>query len=85
MKYILGLLIVLFQFSCQSQDKKSTFAITKEPIPMNVEKGMEVATLAGGCFWCMEPPFDELNGVISTTSGYSGGKTKKQKPSWSLK
>jgi len=34
------------------------------------------ATLAGGCFWCMEPPFDELDGVISTTSGYIAGKTK---------
>lgn len=31
------------------------------------------ATFAGGCFWCMEPPFDELDGVISTTSGYTGG------------
>ena len=34
------------------------------------------ATFAGGCFWCMEPPFDELDGVVSTTSGYIGG-TKK--------
>ena len=34
------------------------------------------ATLAGGCFWCMEPPYDELDGVISTISGYIGG-TKK--------
>lgn len=34
------------------------------------------ATLAGGCFWCMEPPYDELEGVISTISGYIGG-TKK--------
>lgn len=34
------------------------------------------ATFAGGCFWCMEPPYDELEGVISTISGYIGG-TKK--------
>jgi len=32
-----------------------------------------VATFGGGCFWCMEPPYDELDGVISTTSGYMGG------------
>ena len=31
------------------------------------------ATFAGGCFWCMEPPYDELDGVISTISGYTGG------------
>ena len=31
------------------------------------------ATFAGGCFWCMEPPFDKLAGVVSTTSGYTGG------------
>jgi peptide-methionine (S)-S-oxide reductase len=36
----------------------------------------EKATFAGGCFWCMEPPFDELPGVVSTTSGYTGGHTK---------
>lgn len=34
------------------------------------------ATFAGGCFWCMEPPFDKLDGVISTISGYTGGTTK---------
>lgn len=33
------------------------------------------ATLAGGCFWCLEPPYDKLEGVVSTTSGYIGGKT----------
>jgi peptide-methionine (S)-S-oxide reductase len=31
------------------------------------------ATFAGGCFWCMEPPYDKLPGVTSTTSGYMGG------------
>lgn len=34
------------------------------------------ATFAGGCFWCMQPPFDKLEGVISTTAGYAGGKEK---------
>jgi peptide-methionine (S)-S-oxide reductase len=34
------------------------------------------ATFAGGCFWCMEPPYDKLPGVISTTSGYMGGHLK---------
>ncbi|TVQ42838.1 MAG: peptide-methionine (S)-S-oxide reductase, partial [Wenzhouxiangella sp.] len=31
------------------------------------------ATFAGGCFWCMEPPYDRLDGVIETISGFSGG------------
>jgi peptide-methionine (S)-S-oxide reductase len=35
--------------------------------------GLAKATFAGGCFWCMEPPYDKLPGVISTTSGYAGG------------
>ena len=34
---------------------------------------LSTATFAGGCFWCMEPPFDKLDGVLSTTSGYTGG------------
>jgi peptide-methionine (S)-S-oxide reductase len=38
--------------------------------------GFARATLAGGCFWCMEAPFDKLDGVLSTTSGYIGGKTR---------
>ena len=38
--------------------------------------GYAKATFAGGCFWCMEPPYDKLDGVISTTSGYTGGQKK---------
>lgn len=33
----------------------------------------KTAVFAGGCFWCMEKPFDQLNGVLETTSGFSGG------------
>ncbi|MFT5395115.1 MAG: peptide-methionine (S)-S-oxide reductase [Gammaproteobacteria bacterium] len=36
----------------------------------------DVAIFAGGCFWCMEGPFDKLDGVVSSTSGYSGGHTE---------
>ena len=34
---------------------------------------LETATFAGGCFWCMEGPFDVIDGVVSTTAGYTGG------------
>ena len=37
---------------------------------------LEKATFAGGCFWCLEPPFDKLEGVVSTTPGYTGGHKK---------
>ena len=39
----------------------------------SVPPGQAVATFAGGCFWCMEPPFDKLPGVTATISGYTGG------------
>jgi peptide-methionine (S)-S-oxide reductase len=38
------------------------------------EQKLAKATFAGGCFWCMEPPYDMLEGVVSTTSGYTGGR-----------
>jgi len=34
------------------------------------------ATFAGGCFWCLQPPFEKLDGVVSTTVGYTGGQAK---------
>jgi len=45
-------------------------ASSAEPAP----EGAARATFAGGCFWCMEPPFDKISGVVSTTSGYAGGR-----------
>ena len=44
--------------------------------PAAAPAGLAKATFAGGCFWCMEPPFDKLPGVVSTTSGYTGGRVK---------
>ena len=40
------------------------------------EDGKEIATLAGGCFWCLEAVFDDLKGVASVESGYMGGHVK---------
>lgn len=45
-------------------------AAHKEDTVMN---STEMATFAGGCFWCMQPAFDKLVGVVSTTVGYTGG------------
>src|SRR5258707_12055284 len=42
--------------------------------PISVPPGQAVATFAGGCFWCMEPPFDKVPGVTATISGYTGGR-----------
>lgn len=52
----------------------SLSAADDEPITVD-NQNTEKATFAGGCFWCMEAPFDKLEGVISTTSGYTGGHT----------
>lgn len=41
-------------------------------LPVNAQ-ALSKATFSGGCFWCMEKPFDSLPGVVSTTSGYTGG------------
>ena len=43
-----------------------------ERTPM-AQADLKQATFAGGCFWCMEPPFEQLAGVISVTAGYAGG------------
>ena len=40
------------------------------------DKGLQVATFAGGCFWCVESDFDHVTGVVRTISGYTGGDLK---------
>jgi peptide-methionine (S)-S-oxide reductase len=44
------------------------------PVAQGEQPGQAVATFASGCFWCTEADFDKVRGVISTTSGYTGGK-----------
>ena len=50
--------------------------LVEEPTQEVFSSKTELATFAGGCFWCVEAPFEGLDGVISVVSGYSGGKEK---------
>ena len=49
------------------------FALVMTGAPADAEPKLEKATFAGGCFWCMEPPFEKLDGVKAVISGYTGG------------
>jgi len=52
---------------------KTAIAIASLIFAATTYAASEKATFAGGCFWCMEPPFEKLPGVFSVTSGYTGG------------
>ena len=55
------------------------FALISQAMPANTNAAAldkQKATFAGGCFWCMEKPFEQVEGILSVTSGYTGGKTE---------
>ena len=62
-------MVLLFLWGCG--DAAVATAPTVQPAP--VQQGQAEAVFAGECFWCMEAPFDKVDGVISTESGYTGG------------
>lgn len=61
---LIGALVLAF-YSTPGEAGQSTAASQAE---------LAIATFAGGCFWCMEPPYDKQEGVVSTVSGYTGGR-----------
>ena len=73
MKKLFFVMIAFATISCQSQDKKSNYSQVKEPIKIKMTNEMEIATFAGGCFWCTEAIFLELKGVEKVLPGYIGG------------
>ena len=64
---VLGAALLACTSSSDAEDTDSSSAV---PISAAVA---DTATFAGGCFWCMEPPYDKIEGVASTTSGFAGG------------
>ena len=70
--FLLILMSVLIISSCTKMDSKD---MNTRLLPQN-EQGLETATFAGGCFWCVETAFEDLDGVKTVTSGYSGGHVK---------
>jgi peptide-methionine (S)-S-oxide reductase len=65
-----SIFVVLLSLFCTN---KRTEDVKREEKPIISMEGKELATLGGGCFWCVEAIFDDLKGVISADSGYSGG------------
>ncbi len=72
---VLGILLLAqgYHLFANSYDEEAD--IKKRTEARQNEK-YEKAVFAGGCFWCMQPPFDYLDGVITTTVGYTGGPEK---------
>jgi len=46
----------------------------KNPLALQPRPGNEFATLGGGCFWCLEAVYEELQGIVDVESGYAGGR-----------
>lgn len=63
---------VVLSLLATSVCKSEGTSMEKESVSMN-EANYEKATFAGGCFWCMEPPFENLDGVVKVVPGYTGG------------
>lgn len=72
---IFNSLIALLIMACASPNEEQNKDITYDKV-VQVSGNTELATFAGGCFWCVEAPFEDLDGVISVVSGYAGGKEK---------
>lgn len=76
MKTFLILATTIFFVACNQSD-----AVIQKPsqnvldVAINTDN-LQLATFAGGCFWCMEKPFESLSGTVNVTSGFSGGEVK---------
>ena len=84
MKKLVFVALTIFCFftaSCQNTHEKYKAEVAEkqkniQPIEAQTENGLRKAYFASGCFWCVEPIFESVYGVVESYSGYSGGHTK---------
>ena len=68
----LGFALVIALFSCQSRGSRTENLTTNDVATIDVQN-LDTATFAGGCFWCVEASFEQIQGVAEAVSGYAGG------------
>ncbi len=74
-KILLIAIILVFSTVGSAVAKQQAIPETFNNNEIKVADGVQTALFAGGCFWCMEKPFEKLDGVASVVSGYAGGTT----------
>jgi peptide-methionine (S)-S-oxide reductase len=77
--FTVSIIVLLCGLVTACQAKLPTEGPRKPVALKDIPDGMEVALFAGGCFWCMEGPFDKIGGVRETLSGYTDGFVDKPK------
>jgi peptide-methionine (S)-S-oxide reductase len=60
-----------------TRDPKGELMSIQHPLTVQPRPGNEFATLAGGCFWCLEAVFEDVEGVVDVESGYTGGSVER--------
>ena len=70
MQSLVTLSLALLLLGCGEEPRPAS---TPPPAAASQPEATELATLAGGCFWCIEAPFEKIPGVLSAISGYTGG------------
>ncbi len=76
MRYLIIIALLLMAASFLAAGKSAPAYKGPDIMENKPESGFELATLAGGCFWCLEHQYRALDGVLYTEPGYSGGQTE---------